>query len=468
MYRVRDIADVMGGEIIAPDPAQGQARPAGVSIDTRGLRPGDIFFALRGPVRSGEEFVDEAFRRGALAAVVSEAWAAGHPDTAAGILIRVANTTGALQVLAAHYRRSLRVQVVAITGSNGKTTTKEMTAAILARRYRTAKTQGNFNNDLGVPLTLLAIPEDAEAAVVEMGMNHQGEIRRLAEISRPRVGVVTNVGESHLEFLGSVENVLRAKGELLEYLQPADTAVVNADDPHLMSGSLVVRARTLTFGIDAPADFRASGVEAVSGEGARFALAGHDVRLGVPGREFVYDALAAVAAGTALGVPVDDACEALQGFRPCRMRMETIRAGDATVINDAYNANPASVRAALRTLGGIAARGRRIAVLGDMLELGQHSSRLHFEVGEAVGQSAVDRLFTVGTHSREIQSGALSQGLPADNGRHSEETEEALEVLRRTVAKGDVILVKGSRGCRMETIAEGLVSFLRERSSSGL
>ncbi len=460
MYRLREIAEVTGGTLYVSDEAQGLARPAGVSFDTRGLRPGDLFIAIRGIARDGHDFVEDAFRRGASAAVVSEDWFVRNPQFRTGAFIRVANPVGALQVLAAHYRRSLKARVVAITGSNGKTTTKDMAASVLARRFRTAKTEGNLNNHLGVPLTLLRIPEDSEAAVVEMGMNHPGEIRRLAEISRPGVGVVTNVGPSHLEFLGSVENVLAAKGELLEYLKPADTAVLNADDPYLTSGRLSIRARTLTFGIDAASDFRPDRVEAVAGEGALFVLEGREVRLGVPGREFVYDALAAVAVGSALGVSLDDACGALEGFRPLGMRMETVRMGKVTVINDAYNANPTSVRAALRTLARMGKGGRTVAVLGDMLELGEHASRLHFEVGEAVAASGVDLLFTVGTHAREIQCGALSGGMPENRARHSHGSEEVREALRRTITDGDWVLVKGSRGCRMETIADDLVSFL--------
>jgi UDP-N-acetylmuramoyl-tripeptide--D-alanyl-D-alanine ligase len=299
-------------------------------------------------------------------------------------------------------------------------------------------------------------------------MNHPGELKRLAELARPEVGVVTNVGESHLEFLGSVERVLAAKGELLESLEPDGTAVINADDPHLMSGRLRIRARTLTFGIDRPADVRAVDVEPVGEGGARFTLAGRRVALGVFGREFVYDALAAAAAAHALGIPLEDAGPAIEGFRPFRMRMEVIRAGGVTVINDAYNANPLSVRAALDTLGRLGARGRTVAVLGDMLELGAETRRLHQEVGRHAARSGVGRLLTVGAAAREIGSGALAAGMAHRNSRHFEGSGEVREALRRMVeageiADGDVVLVKASRGLKMETVVEDLVEVLRGR-----
>ncbi|MCK4545943.1 MAG: UDP-N-acetylmuramoyl-tripeptide--D-alanyl-D-alanine ligase [Candidatus Eisenbacteria sp.] len=464
MYGLIEIAEVTGGKICISDTTRGLAVLAGVSIDTRKLRPGEIFFAIRGAERDGHRFIQDAFERGALAAVVSNTWFDETDQQPGGSLIRVTDPLSALQILAAHYRRSLAIRVVAITGSNGKTTTKDMAAQALSRRYRTARTEGNLNNHIGVPLTLLGIPADAEVAVVEMGMNHPGEIARLSEISRPEVGVVTNVGESHLEFMGSVENVLRAKGELLEYLKSGDTAVLNADDPHLMSGGLSIRAGTVTFGIRQRADIRATDVVAVSGEGARFRIGGHTVRLGVPGEEFVYDALAAVAVAVALGVPEGEACEALEGFRPCGMRMEQLRLGTVTVINDAYNANPVSTRAALVTLSRIPGNGRKVAVLGDMLELGAQSPALHREIGGHAAASAVDLLFTVGILSRDIDAGALAAGMPADRVRHFEGRAEVQEALRRQVEEGDVVLVKGSRGCRLEAVVKDLVEYLEGRN----
>lgn len=463
MYGYREIARITNGEVHFAEKAQGRAEPAGVSIDTRRLEPGEVFFAIRGANRDGHDFVEDALRRGAGAAVVSKAWLKRLARDVGGVLIGVADPLVALQDLSAHYRRSLRVRVAGVAGSNGKTTTKEMAARILSRRYRTAKTEGNLNNHLGVPLTLLGIPPDAEVAVVEMGMNHLGEIRRLSELSDPEVGVVTNVGASHLEFLGSMENVLRAKGELVEYLAPDGTAVLNADDPWLAAGRLSIGARILTFGIERPADVRATDLAEVAGRGARFTLSGRTVQLAIPGREFVYDALAAVAAGIALGVREEEACDALEGFRPFRMRMETIRAGGVTVVNDAYNANPASVAAALRTLGGMETDRRRIAVLGEMLELGPEARRFHLEAGTRAAGARIDLLFTFGELAREIRRGAISGGMPADRARHFDAREALADALSRTVGPGDVVLMKGSRGCRMETFVEDLVGHLGGR-----
>jgi len=463
MYDLATIAEIVGGELYWGGKTQGQGQPAGVSIDSRRLRPGDVFFAIRGEARDGHQFVPHALERGAVGAVVSRDWPEKPAPDVGGGLIRVADPLRALQTLAAHYRRSLDIRVAAVTGSNGKTTTKEMAARVLATRYRTAKTEGNLNNHLGVPLTLLALPREAEVAVIEMGMNHLGEIRRLAEMSDPEIGLVTNIGEGHLEFLGSMDNVLCAKGELLEYLKPEHVAILNADDPYLGAGRLSIRARTLTFGVDGPADVRATDVTPVSGEGARFSLGGRTVQLGVPGREFVYDALAAVAVGVALGVPEADACEALAGFRPYRMRMEVLRLGPVTVIDDTYNANPASVRAALETLGSMEVEGRRIAVLGDMLELGADAGRLHRDVGRWVARTGVDALFTLGPLAAEIRAGAVSAGLPGDRAVRAEDREELGRVLSDAVGPGDVVLVKGSRRCRMETVVEALRTHLEER-----
>lgn len=457
MYGYREIARITNGEVHFAEKAQGRAEPAGVSIDTRRLEPGEVFFAIRGANRDGHDFVEDALRRGAGAAVVSKAWLKRLARDVGGVLIGVADPLVALQDLSAHYRRSLRVRVAGVAGSNGKTTTKEMAARILSRRYRTAKTEGNLNNHLGVPLTLLGIPPDAEVAVVEMGMNHLGEIRRLSELSDPEVGVVTNVGASHLEFLGSMENVLRAKGELVEYLAPDGTAVLNADDPWLAAGRLSIGARILTFGIERPADVRATDLAEVAGRGARFTLSGRTVQLAIPGREFVYDALAAVAAGIALGVREEEACDALEGFRPFRMRMETIRAGGVTVVNDAYNANPASVAAAIEELRAAPAEGRRVLVIGDMHELGEFAGRLHRQVGRRAARAGINLVWAIGEHAGEVERGCRSVARWKGEFHRADSTGSALTAVPVDPGSGDVVLVKGSRLMRLERICDRLV-----------
>jgi UDP-N-acetylmuramoyl-tripeptide--D-alanyl-D-alanine ligase len=435
-------------------PPSGGSEAVGVSTDSRTIREGDVFFAIRGERYDGHAFVGPALDRGAAAAVVT----AGAPVQAPPErLLPVADTVTALQDLAAWYRGRFSITVVGVTGTNGKTTTKDMSAAVLSTRMRTMKTEGNLNNHIGVPLTLLGISSRHDAAVIEMGMSHPGEIGRLASIARPSVGVITNVAEAHLESMRDLDTVATAKGELIEALPADGTAVLNADDPRVMGQAVRTRARVVTFGIDRSGDVRAVDVRE-RGVGVDFTVEGDGrATLPVPGAHNVANALAAIAVGEVLGVDRAAAIEGLASFSSSPMRMSVAQLGRRTLLNDAYNANPGSVGAALRTLVAVAGGRPAAAVLGDMLELGERSRAAHREIGRLAAGLGVDFLLLYGHEVQEIRSGALEGGTePARVLVFGDRA--ALVRALRGLPDDAVILVKGSRGMRMEEVVELLVT----------
>jgi UDP-N-acetylmuramoyl-tripeptide--D-alanyl-D-alanine ligase len=432
----------------------------GVSIDSRTIRAGELFVAICGDCHDGHEFVGAAFDRGAVAAVVAES--AGI-QSAPGPLVRVSDTTDALLTLSGWYRDRSAVRVVAVTGTNGKTTTKDMTAAVLARQWCVAKTQGNYNNHIGVPLTLFGIENRHTAAVVEIGMNHPGEIARLGAAVKPLVGVITNVSEAHIETMHDIETVTQAKGELLDVLDRGGSAILNADDPRVMSQVGRAPANVSTFGLSEDADVRAVGIE-VSESGVSFRVEKSDItdssatiELPVPGRHNVMNALAAIAAGAALGVPVGEAADALSGFEPSPMRMTVLTVGGRTVINDAYNCNPGSLRAALETLVSVGRGRATAAAIGDMLEMGERSEEVHREAGVAAAELGVERLYLYGSEVEALRDGATDRGMSPDRVRTYRDKGALVRDLDRDLAPDGVLLVKGSRGMRMEEVVELLV-----------
>lgn len=450
-FDVRTVAAVTGGQIIhngADVPIQG------FSTDSRTLQAGELFIPLRGEHFDGHDYLTQAVRRGA-AACLSEEVVVGLTIP----VIQVRDTLQALGDLAAAVRQGFSGPVIGITGTSGKTTTKEMLAAILARTGPGLKSAGNFNNLVGVPLTLFGLCTDHRWAVIEMGMSARGEIARLAKIASPQVGIITNVGAGHLEKLGGISGVARAKGELFIHLPPGGTALVNADDPEVSSLPLANGVRRVLFGISAEAQVRAS--EVVAAEGAvRFTLhlPGLDqtAYLPLPGRHNVMNALAAAAAAWVLNVPAEEIVAGLAEFKPCPGRMELLEMADDTrILEDSYNANPLSMRAALDALHDLGRPGRRIAVLGDMLELGEASRDLHREVGALVATCA-DRLFTLGERACEIAAGAADHGMSADRIVTAQTVEELVVRLQQVLQPGDCLLIKGSRGMRMERITARL------------
>lgn len=420
-----------------------------ISTDTRRGVQGALFFALRGESADGHQFVAQAFHQGAVGAVVEhEVVGAGAPQ------LVVADTLGALGDLARFYRERFDIPVVAVTGSVGKTSTKEMIACALGARYHTLASEKNFNNEIGVPHTLFALEHTHQVAVLEMAMRGPGQIARLAEIARPSVGVITNIGLSHMELLGSLQAVASAKAELLESLPPDGIAILPVDDDYFAFLRDRCSCPIITFGVAKPADFRAS-EPTFSEEGApRFRINGVEVSLRAPGVHHVVNAAAACAAAVALGVSLEEAAAQLETYHAPPMRMEilTTKAG-ITVLNDTYNAAPDSMRAALKTLSLMAStrRQRAVAVLGDMKELGDFSQEAHRYVGEMARRYNIALLVTVGKEAEEVGrtfGGKKAWMFP--------DTDSAIKQIGNLVQRGDVVLVKGSRAMEMERIVEAI------------
>lgn len=460
MITAAEAVSATRGRLVWGDPGQVFS---GVSIDSRTVGAGELFVALRGERFDGHDFLRQAAERGAAGAVVQK-----DPEDPSSFkaVIRVGDGRTALQEIARYHRLRFSIPVIAVTGSNGKTTTKEMAAGILGRRFEVLKNEGNFNNDIGLPLTLLRLSSGHRAAVVELGINRPGEMARLCEIARPQVGLITNIGPTHLAFLKDEAGVARAKGELLEALPKDGTAILNRDDRHFEVLARRVKDGLLTFGFHPEADVSAlesSKEDSQAPEGAfrllvrRGAQKGEvPVALRAVGRHNLYNALGAAAVGILQGAALDDVRAGLEAFRPAALRSELSEVAGLRILNDAYNANPASMRAALKALSGLRASGRKIAVLGDMLELGEAASAAHRELGEAAARAGVDVLIAVGEFREEVSRGALGAGMEPERIFLSADAEAAAPLLSRAARPGDLILLKGSRGVKMER-ALGLI-----------
>ena len=457
----QEIVEATGGRLLsmAGELRLGRLLIKGVSTDSRSISPGEVFFALRGPRFDGHEFVEQALRKGGAAAVVSGEWWHSHTPGKEfpAPLITVPDSLTALQDLAKYYRRKFTVTLVAITGTNGKTTTKDMVAAVLSARFRTMKTEGNFNNHIGVPLTLLRLSLGDQMAVVEMGMSGPGEIRRSAEIALPQLGLITNIGPAHLQQLRSVERIAKAKIELLEMLPSEGRAFLNADDKRLMDQRVIPPSRVVTFGLGQGADYRAIRSGTPDGVRTDFEVSGlGHFQIPTLGRHNVYNALAAIAVGRVVGLSAGLIQEALKGFSPSPMRMKRTEIEGVVILNDAYNANPSSMRAALEVLSSLKAEGRRIAILGDMLELGPEGPQFHRELGQFVAKSGVQWLVTVGGLAEDIARGALQEGFLPDQIARFIDASQAAEWLKYLLRPGDLVLLKGSRGVHLEDILSDL------------
>jgi UDP-N-acetylmuramoyl-tripeptide--D-alanyl-D-alanine ligase len=432
----------------------------GVSIDTRTCRPGDAFFAIRGAHQDGHAFVGHARIRGAACAVTSRI-PTGLGAEGDFPIVLVDDTTAALQRLGAGHRRRFAIPVIAITGSNGKTTTKELVATVLSVRRRVLKPMSSYNNQWGVPLTLLALEPEHEAAVLELGMNAFGEIAALAQLCQPTVGVVTTIAPAHLEGVGSIEGVQKAKGELVEAIPPEGVVVLNADEPLVLALAGRARGRVMTYGQADGVDVQLGDVALADG-GLAFRLAAGrataSVRLPLAGRHNAWHAAAAAAVGLALGVPLDEAAAALALATAVKGRLVWREAGGVRILDDTYNANPVSVRAALDVLREAPRSGRRWVILGDMLELGAQTEAAHHEVGTWVAGLPVAGFLAVGPAMRWAAEVARTAGCPEVATFASPEGAVA-HVLPR-LARGDRVLVKGSRGMRMERAVDALLTGL--------
>ena len=436
-----------------PDTQEGRLPVSGISIDSRTLTRGMLFFALKGEKSDGHFFVREALKKGASAAVVDRHWISQHKNGQEGILIPVKNPLVALQEVASYYRKRFRFPVIAVTGTNGKTTTKEMLSAVLGMKYSVAKSEGNFNNHIGLPLSICAWDNTNTMAVLEMGTNHFGEIRRLCEIARPTHGVITNVGKGHLEFFGDLKGVLRAKAELVDFLKDRGTVFLNGDDFHLQSFKGIV-PQTFMYGFSENYDFSGEELGTDPSGFPKMRMGEAEVTIRVPGSYNLSNGLAAAAVGRHFGVSWEAIKHALESFRPMDKRMTFVRFSGMTVFNDTYNANPTSVQQALNTLKERQEGKRKIVVLGDMLELGKRSRKEHQNIGDCVVQLGLDAFFGFGPAMRSATDRACKLGMNAVV--HSESKSDVVEKLLRFVRDGDVILIKGSRGMKMEEIVAGL------------
>jgi UDP-N-acetylmuramoyl-tripeptide--D-alanyl-D-alanine ligase len=411
--------------------------------DSREVVPGGVFFALRGAEMDGHRFVGDAIKRGATAVVVQR-----HTDIPSGIVeIRVADTWKALFALAAYALARVNPLVMAVTGSNGKTSTKEMIAAILAKRFNVLRTGGNLNTETGVPLTMLSIEPHHTAFVVEMGMQRPGDIGRLVALARPSVGVITNIGTVHMEFFSSHEQLARSKGELVAGLPEHGTAILNADDQFYPLLVAMTTAKVTSFGV-AGGDYRAEGYRALTGGGSQFSVRGVDVRLGLEGRHQAMNAVAALAAGTSAGVPLEEGAEALEQVAVEHRLQEVPVAGGYSIVDDAYNASPESMIAAFEALAESPRRGRLLAVLGQMGELGKLSEESHRRVGRRAAE-VFDAVCVLDGERARILAESAGAELVASR-------PAARDWVRRNAREGDRVLIKGSHATHLDEVVREL------------
>jgi len=439
-----------------------------LNLDSRSIRAGDLFIAIRGDRFDGHDYVAAALSQGAVGAIVHDSYVIPPallktgPKSAPPFILGVRDPLFAYQQLATHHRSRFDIPLVAVTGSNGKTTTKDMVASVIGQRWRALKTESNFNNRIGVPHTLLGLTSRHEAAVIEMGVDNIGQTTRLSEIARPTIGIITNIGPDHLEFFGGMEGSVQAKAELLDLLPQDGTAILNADDSYFDYLASRARCRVVSFGYSTKADVQALHEKSDGLDGTTFRLllpgkARHTtVSMKVQGSHNVANALAAAAVGLVLGLSGAAIAQGLARFRPAAMRSQIVMNRGIRVINDCYNANPASMKAAVQLLAQSGTGRTTIAVLGDMLELGPNSMRLHEEVGAFVAQQGISRLIASGTLGRGLAEGARRAGMEPASILEVADAAAAAAATKAMAVSGDVVLVKASRGMKMEQVVNAL------------
>ena len=452
MFTVKDILTAVKGKLLSGNPDE---MLTGLSTDTRKIKKGELFLAIKGEKFDGHSFILDAVAKGAGAVLVQEGGITNAnfklPDVS---FVSVSDSIKAYGDIGNFHRSRFSIPVIGITGSNGKTTAKEMASAILSKKFNTLKSFGTDNNNIGVPLTLMRLTGEHGIAVLEMGTNHLGEIRRLSEIARPTIAIITNIGPTHLEYLEDLDTVFKAKIEILEHMDQGARLILNADDEYLRK--IKASQKVTWFGFDKEADFRADKIN-LEPDGISFRLNGKwDISLGVLGRHNVYNALAAIACAWDFGISIDDIKDALKEFKVPNMRMEVKRFGDIKIINDTYNANPQSMKQAIEALRDMVTDGRKILIAGDMLELGTFSGRFHHLVGKQAAESGFDLIVAVGKLAEYISAGAQEAGMSERKIKLCAVTKEARKKVATLIKKGDTILVKGSRAMRMEEIVGDL------------
>lgn len=478
-FTVEEIREVIGAKVLTSDGAGwAKQRVRRLSLDSRSLRQGDLFVAVEGDRFDGHEFVGKALSQGAVGAIVRDSFdmrqlaMPRRVKPTKPVVLGVRDPIVAYQQLAAHHRSRFQIPVVAVTGSNGKTTTKEMVASVLAQRWTILKTEGNLNNRLGVPQTLFRLTDRHEGAVIEMGVDNLGQTTRLCEIAKPTIGIITNIGPDHLEFFGSLEGSAQAKAELLDLLPSDGTAVLNADDPYYEYLAARAKCPVVSFGLSPRANVRADALRSDGRNGTTFRLQlpgkrrHTTVHIRVQGEHNVTNALAAGAVGMVLGLPGSAIAEGLARFRPAAMRSQVIVSRGVKIIVDCYNANPASMQAAVQLLAQAGAGQKTVAVLGDMLELGPDAVRMHEEVGACVARHGIDRLVTCGTLARSLAEGAIRAGMESHRVQTMADASEAAAAVGELVHAGDVVLVKASRGMKLELVVDALQRSGRTKKAS--
>lgn len=448
---LENIAKACGGVYYGPDSARGQ-EVAEIVTDSRQAKEGSLFVAIRGERVDGHSFIPAVYKQGALCVLCER-----QPADAQGPYILVDSTLEAVKGIAAFYRRQLDVKVVGITGSVGKTSTKEIVASVLSEKYRVLKTLGNFNNELGVPLTIFRLREDDEVAVIEMGINHFGEMHRLSRIAQPDICVITNIGQCHLEFLGDRDGVLRAKSEIFDYLAPDGRIILNGDDDKLASISQVKGITPLFFGMEGKRRIRAQEVRSLGlkGVGCRIYIDddSFETTIPIPGMHMVYNAMAAAAAGTCLGMTREEIKRGIEKLEALSGRFKIIEENGITVIDDCYNANPVSMQASLKVLND--ALQRKVAILGDMGELGENEISLHEKVGTYAAGLDLQMCICIGPLCRYLAAAARKAN-PALETVTFDSVEEALGKLPELIHRGDAVLVKASHFMHFEKIVDAL------------
>ena len=443
---LEEISNAVGGVLNGP----GSQKVTGYSIDSRTLQPGALFFAVKGPRFDGHDFVQQVFQKNAAAAVVEERTA-----TYSGSTIRVKSTVEALQTLATEVRRRWGKPIIGITGSAGKTTTKEMVAAVLGKKFTVLRSMGNLNNEFGLPLCLLRVERYQNIGVLEMGMSAKGEIRKLAAIAEPNEGVVTNVNPVHLEFFKSVDEIAEAKAELLEGLHDPKVGYLNNDDSRVRAMSRKFSGKIITYGIKSVAAFKVQQIQDLGLDGTAFTVH-HDRRdlqfvLPLLGQHNVANALAAIAVGATHDVSWEQIREALAEMKPEKMRGQVVKFREGfAVIDDSYNSNPRALSEMIRFMGKLQGFQRKILVAGEMLELGPEGSEMHRNCGREAAKAGFETIIAVQGQAAEILEGAFEAGMDRSRLKFGRDAVETGDILARTVRKGDVVLIKGSRGVKLE------------------
>jgi UDP-N-acetylmuramoyl-tripeptide--D-alanyl-D-alanine ligase len=422
---------------------------ASICIDTRQIQTGDLYVALQGLNYDGHDYIAEAFERGAVGAIVNTNYVS---DSGLGPIFVVESPLRALGKIAQGYRSKFQIPVICITGSSGKTTTKEMVASVLEKRFNVLKSTGSENNEVGVPKTLLKLNKRHDVVVLEFAARRQGDIKYLCNIAQPTFGILLNIGTAHLEYFESLEGVAKAKGELLEYLDESLIALINADDRVVCQEVQRTKGRLLTFGFQSESIFRGERLILDQESCGHFLFRGVKISLKIPGKHNAYNALAALSVGAELGVKIEHCAEILSRFQAVEKRSEVIETGEISVVNDCYNANPESMRAALDVLQNKVG-SRKVAILGDMLELGSNSESFHVELGLHVATIA-DELITIGPMAKYINDAARGVGHP--NVSHFENTDSVIKHLNNSLVPGDIVLVKASQGMGLSRIVEAI------------